>query len=105
MEFIETHTIFTFLSDTPVFFQIDALFVPAILPEEYVGKFEIAESHPIRCARAGMSAMLRKDKVSQYLWMDEGMRKIRENGDYQWLCNMVEDGMSIQRTNRFVDRS
>ena len=46
----------------------------------------------IRCAHAGTSMMMRKDMVDKLKWMDEGLKKIQQNGVYDWFCNIAEKG-------------
>ena len=47
---------------------------------------------PYYCAKAGGSMMARKDMVHKFGWFDEGLAKLRDNGDYDWLCNINSNG-------------
>ena len=73
--------------------QIDAMFAP----EDSVGddsRFEKAHHDTLHCAHDGPSMMMRKDSLPKYAWMEEGLEKIIENGDYDWACNNAERGES-----------
>ena len=45
-------------------------------------------SESIRCADAGFSFMMRKDEVDNMRWLETGLQKLRDNGDYHWICNL-----------------
>ena len=75
------------------FSQIDAMFAV----EDNVGddsRFEKTHHDALHCAHAGPSMMMRKDNLPKYAWMEEGLEKIKENGDYDWSCNNAERGES-----------
>ena len=85
-ELIKLETIFFFK-------QIDAM----VAPEDKFGddsRFNKAHRDTLRCAIAGPSMMMRKDNLPKYAWMEEGLKKIMENGDYNWACNNAERGES-----------
>lgn len=69
--------------------QIDAMFITPTLTED-VSDFERVDTGPMYCSVEGTSMMVRKDETHNLAWVDEGLRKLRENGDYQWLCNLAK---------------
>ena len=48
------------------------------------------QSEPFFCAVDGFSFMARKDVAHELKWLEEGLQKLKENGDYHWLCNIAE---------------
>ena len=50
---------------------------------------------PSYCAKAGASMMTRKDMAHKFTWFDVGLAKMRDNGDYDWLCNINGKGNSV----------
>ena len=51
-------------------------------------RLDRVSSEPIYCADAGFSFMMRKDEVDNMRWLETGLQKLRDNGDYAWLCNL-----------------
>ena len=80
---------------TLLYRQVDAAFLPedAVIFGDYTHKLKKVNSHPISCAKAGSSSMMRKDKVAKYAWMEEGLKIIRQNGLYDMVCRIAEVGM------------
>ena len=68
--------------------QIDAIFVTGVGDDE---RFEKATAVGVQCADGGSSPMFKKENQAKYKWLTEGMNRIRENGDYHWLCNMFSN--------------
>ena len=56
-------------------------------------------NEPFYCANAGVSIMTRKDSLHRFYWFDEGLNKLRENGDFEWLCNLAKSGKYNNNTN------
>ena len=51
-----------------------------------------AVGEPIKCAEGGVAIMARKDSKKKMMWFDEGLKKLMNNGDYKWLCDINSVG-------------
>ena len=71
-----------------MFAQVDAILATGDGDET----FEKVNTVGIKCGEAGLSLMVRKDNQVKYKWLTEGMKKIRESGDFHWLCNLFGEG-------------
>lgn len=74
--------------------ELEAMFIPAHqVPDESLF-FRVNET-PLYCSLAGASMMVRKDMAPKLTWVGDGFQKLRENGDYQWLCKIAVQGGAI----------
>lgn len=57
--------------------------------------FDRLDTEPLHCTVGGPSVMVRKDMVEEMAWMDEGLQKLKDNGDYKWMCNKAKQNFRI----------
>ena len=51
------------------------------------------EDQAVDCNEGGIAVMARKDVAHKFAWFDEGLVKMRANGDYDWLCKNNAKGL------------
>ena len=72
-------------------FQLDVIFLDDSEIED-MEKVRKINSKPISCSDGGPALGVRKDDRCKFAWFEEGLHKLKNSGDYDWLCSRARKG-------------
>jgi len=75
--------------------EVDVIFVDESDVRENMNLLKRVLDEKIKCASGGMSIMYRKDRAD-LSWFSEALGELRENKDYEWICNMYNGANKVE---------